>query len=285
MPALRHRVPLPRLFASATLLLGLLTGAPHAAEPATPAEPIVLGETFTLASTALAEQRRINVFRPTYYGEAIPGPLPVLYMPDGGMAEDFLHIAGLLQVSVSNGTVRPFLLVGIENTQRRRDLTGPTGVAKDREIAPVVGGSAAFRAFLRDELMPEIARHHAVTGERALIGESLAGLFVIETLMLEPALFDHYIAVDPSLWWNEGWILREAAALRAGKAKPAALFIAASHPSEIGELSARLIAAWQPLTGNGFRLDYLPLRDETHATIFHPAALRALRSLLAPPAR
>jgi enterochelin esterase-like enzyme len=51
--------------------------------------------------------------------------LPVLYMPDGGMAEDFLHVAGLVQVSVGNGTMRPFLLVGIENTQRRRDMTGP----------------------------------------------------------------------------------------------------------------------------------------------------------------
>ncbi len=48
--------------------------------------------------------------------------LTVLYMPDGGMDEDFLHVAGLVQVSTGNGTMRPFLLVGIENTERRRNL-------------------------------------------------------------------------------------------------------------------------------------------------------------------
>ena len=47
-------------------------------------------------------------------------------MPDGGIAEDFLHVAGLVPVSVGNGTMRPFILGGIENTERRRDMTGPT---------------------------------------------------------------------------------------------------------------------------------------------------------------
>src|SRR5215213_9846655 len=61
--------------------------------------------------------------------------LPVLYMPDGGTSEDFIHVAGLLQVSIGNGTMRPFILVGIENTERRRDMTGPTTVEEDRRIA------------------------------------------------------------------------------------------------------------------------------------------------------
>jgi predicted alpha/beta superfamily hydrolase len=81
---------------------------------------------------------------------------PVLYMPDGGIEEDFLHVAGLVQVSVGNGTMRPFILVGIENTARRRDLTGPTTRAEDKKIAPKVGGSAAFRQFIREELMPTV---------------------------------------------------------------------------------------------------------------------------------
>ena len=51
-------------------------------------------------------------------------------------------------------TMRPFILVGIENTQRRRDLTGSTTNAEDRKIAPRVGGSAAFRQFICEKLMP-----------------------------------------------------------------------------------------------------------------------------------
>lgn len=64
-------------------------GAPHNV-----ASPIVIGESFTIDSRALGEVRRINVFLPTVYGEPPAGPIPVLYMPDGGVAEDFLHVAG-----------------------------------------------------------------------------------------------------------------------------------------------------------------------------------------------
>src|SRR5205823_9435509 len=120
----------------------------------------VVGETFTVESKVLGETRRINVYLPPDYAESQDLRLPVLYLLDGGMAEDFLHIAGLVQVSVGNGTMRPFVLVGIENTQRRRDLTGPTTNEKDKKIAPKVGGSAVFRQFIRTELMPQIGRAH-----------------------------------------------------------------------------------------------------------------------------
>ena len=118
------------------------------------------------------------------------------------MGEDFLHVVGLVQVLVGNGSMWPFLLVGIENTQRRRNLTGPTTNAEDQKIAPQVGGSAAFRQFIREGLMPKIRQRYRTTAETAIVGESLAGLFVVETLLLELGLFDTYLAFDPSLWWS-----------------------------------------------------------------------------------
>jgi predicted alpha/beta superfamily hydrolase len=142
-------------------------------------EPLIVGDTFTIDSKVLGEKRRINVYLPPGYKESSDSRVPVLYMPDGGMAEDFLHIAGLVQISVTNGTMRPFLLVGIENTQRRRDMTGPTENEEDKKIAPRVGGSLAFRTFIRGELMPEIRRRYRTTVETAIVGESLAGLFVV----------------------------------------------------------------------------------------------------------
>src|SRR4029078_3114562 len=135
---------------------------------------------------------------------------PVLYMPDGGIGEDFLHVAGLVQGPGGNETMRPFMLVGIENTQRRRDLTGPTQNAEDRKIAPQVGGASAFRRFVRAERMPAVKARYRTTDETAIIGESLAGLFVVETLLTEPDLFDTYIAFDPSLWWNDGALVKDA---------------------------------------------------------------------------
>ena len=164
--------------------------------------------------------------------------MPVLYMPDGGMAEDFLHVAGLVQVSVGNGTMRPFLLVGIENTERRRDMTGPTENAEDKKIAPHVGGSAAFRKFIRDELMPQVKQRYRTTDETAIVGESLAGLFVVETFFLEPDLFDTYIAFDPSLWWNDHKLVDGAAAwLHARPRLAKALYLASS--SETAATSIR----------------------------------------------
>ena len=106
-----------------TLLCWLLLPAAAAHAQAHPqahaAAPLVIGETFTIESKTLGETRRINVYLPPAYTAATSSRLPVVYMPDGGMAEDFLHVAGLVQVSVGNGTMRPFILVGIENTQRR----------------------------------------------------------------------------------------------------------------------------------------------------------------------
>src|SRR5262245_23993414 len=99
--------------------------APKTARDAAP-EPLIIGDSFTIDSQVLGEARRVNVFVPTVYGQKLADPMPVLYMPDGGLDEDFLHIAGLVEVLVSNGGMRPFILVGIPNTQRRRDLTGPT---------------------------------------------------------------------------------------------------------------------------------------------------------------
>ena len=77
--------------------------------------------------------------------------------------------------------IKPLLLVGIENTQRRRDLTGFTEVEKDKEIAPIVGGSEKFRAFNKEELFPEIEKRYGTTSEKSIIGESASGLFVMET--------------------------------------------------------------------------------------------------------
>src|SRR5688500_4522257 len=86
-------------------------------------QPLVIGETFTIQSDVLRERRRINVYVPSTYYSSPDVRLPVLYMPDGGVDEDFIHVAGLVQVLAGNGTMRPFVLVGIENTERRRDLT------------------------------------------------------------------------------------------------------------------------------------------------------------------
>lgn len=249
---------------------------------ASPAAPLAVGETFTIRSKVLDETRRINVYLPPIYEDSANVRLPVLYMPDGGMREDFLHVAGLVQVSVGNGTMRPFVLVGIENTRRRRDLTGPTRNAEDRKIAPQVGGSAAFRKFIRTELMPVVDSRYRTTGETAIVGESLAGLFIVETFFLEPDLFDTYIAIDPSLWWNDHALVDSAAArLRSDRFGKRSLFLANSS-QDIDQLSKVLADTLAKYAPADLVWHYQPMMEETHATIYHPAALIAFRRMFEP---
>ncbi|OGX91707.1 alpha/beta hydrolase [Hymenobacter coccineus] len=248
-----------------------------------PAGPLAIGQTFTLASKVLGETRRINVYLPPGYADSAALRLPVLYMPDGGLQEDFLHVAGLVQVSVGNGTMRPFLLVGIENTARRRDLTGPTTNPDDKKIAPRVGGSAAFRQFIRTELMPDIKQRYRTTAETAIVGESLAGLFVVETLLLEPDLFDTYLAFDPSLWWNNAYLVQQAGPLLRAHPGPAkTLYLATSNEKQIVTDTQQFAKVLASPAGHGITWHYDPLPQETHGTIYHPAALKGCRLVFKP---
>jgi predicted alpha/beta superfamily hydrolase len=266
------------------ILIVMLVGSVScAARSATPATPLTIGETFTIESKILGEVRRINVYIPPAYSGSSETRLPVLYMPDGGIGEDFLHIAGLVQVLTGNGSMRPFLLVGIENTQRRRDMTGPTRNPEDKKIAPLVGGSAAFRRFIRSELMPVVNGRYRTTKETAVIGESLAGLFVVETLFVEPDLFDAYIAFDPSLWWNDSELVTGSRAF-AAIASQKTLYFASSREGELQRLSRQLAERLRKSAPANLTWHHEPMPGETHATIYHPAALEALRRLFKPAA-
>lgn len=259
------------------ILFGAITPVAQAGDGV---EPLAIGATYTLSSKALGETRRINVYTPPGNDAVDAPPLPVLVVLDGGIKEDFLHIAGLVQVSVGNGTMRPHLVVGIENTERRRDFTGPTTNAEDKKIAPRVGGSGAFRAFLRDELLPDVKARYRTTDEAAIVGESLAGLFIVETMLEEPRLFDTYIAVDPSLWWNNEALVKRAPAWAKTQGHPTVLlFLTASgdgNKASVAKIADALREA------PALKLVYEPIPEERHATIFHPAAMKAFRTLLGP---
>jgi predicted alpha/beta superfamily hydrolase len=245
--------------------------------------PLVIGETFTIDSKILNETRRINVYMPPAYTETASAALPVLYMPDGGTAEDFIHVAGLVQVLTSDNSMRPFILVGIENTERRRDMTGPTDVESDKKIAVRVGGSAAFRKFIRAELMPQVKKRYRTTSETAIVGESLAGLFVVETFLLEPDLFDTYIAFDPSLWWNNHKLVDDAARqLKINPLPNKTIYFASSSDDTSGYTQRFADALTKNASTNLVRWHYEKMPEEKHSTIYHPAALKAFRELFKP---
>lgn len=273
----------PRSIPRSWRSLGLLVALPLLAGPlsaqGSAQHPVPAHDTFTVASKALGETRRVNVHMPAGYHASATARFPVLYMPDGGVDEDFPHVVRTIDSLIALGAIRPVIVVGIPNTERRRDLTGPTRVASDSTIAPRVGGSAAFRRFIRDELIPTVQTRYRTTEERGIVGESLAGLFVVETFLAEPVLFQHYVALDPSVWWNNGALVDSAAArLAAFDTRPRTLYLANSDVPDIAAGSARLAALLRTRPPQGLAWVYAPRPDVTHATIYRkvgPAALAA----------
>jgi predicted alpha/beta superfamily hydrolase len=261
------------------IVLLLLTLLPLPRTPAMAAEaklPIHLS--LRVPSKVLDETRIVNIHVPDGYDGKSDTRYPVLYMLDGGVAEDFPHLASTLDALVEAGEIPPMLLVGVENTQRRRDLTGPTRIESDLAIAPVVGGSEAFRAFLSDELMPLVQTLYRVNDEASIIGESLAGLFVIETLFLKPALFDTYIALDPSLWWNAQQWWREAGTrLDAMPEVQVRLLLASAGDS--GDAAANLADALCRNPLERLRWIHVPRPDLRHDNIYRSFEREALQRM------
>ncbi|WP_426754526.1 alpha/beta hydrolase [Myxococcus sp. Y35] len=264
-------------------LLWLVLGCACASTRSVVQEAVPPNQTFTLESAKLKETRRITVYLPPGYEASAETRFPVLYMPDGGLQEDFPHVATTVDSAIRAGELRPLVVVGIENTVRRRDLTGPTSVPSDLEVAPVIGGSAAFRAFIQDELIPEVQRRYRVTEERAIIGESLAGLFIVETFFLQPELFDTYLALSPSLWWNAESLVQEAGERLA--ARPdlrAGLYVSSADEENIIPAVARLKDVLREHAPAGLKWEVEPRPDLRHDNIYRMSSPSVLRKWLPP---
>lgn len=261
------------------LVLVLCLPAARAAQPAPEVPPPY--QSTVLDSAAMKEQRRINVYLPPE--RQADRRYPVIYMPDGGVAEDFPHIANTIDAAIRDGRMAPVILVGIENTQRRRDMTGPTTVKSDRKIAPVVGGSAAFRRFITTELIPWVEANHPASERRGIIGESAAGLFIVETLFETPDLFDTRIALDPSLWWNGGKLVKDAAAwLAAHPDLRGRLYVAWAEPKTIGPNVRILKAALKASAPRDLDWQVVARPDLSHGTIYRALAPVVLPALYPP---
>lgn len=268
---------------SAVLALAVLCASSAAAQTAPPeGTPIVIGQSLTMESKILGQTRRINIHLPPGYATS-GKTYPVLYLMDGGEKEDFPHIAGLAQLGELSWTYREMIVVGVEGIDRRHDLTHPTSVAKEKSDYPTTGGSAAYRRFLAEELKPWVAARYRASGESAIIGESLAGLFVLETFLKQPTLFDAYIAASPSVWWSDQALARGAAADLAhwpATPGPRRLYLTVGNEgTTMQEGVDRIVAALKAANPPGLTFVYDPLHQEGHDTIYHPAALRAFRTV------
>ena len=198
-------------------------------------------------------------------------------MPDGGLKEDFPHIANTLDTLIKQNKIPPYILVGIENTVKRRDLSGPSKVEYDLKHFPEPGGAENFRGFIKNELFPIIDKKYRTNGKRAIIGESAASLFVIETFMLAPDMFDNYIAMDPALWWNNKYLIKSAKEhLDKFPKDEKRIWFAGSSAEDISETVSKTADILQVENLPNIKWKYSPEPKEKHKTIFRATKEKAI---------
>lgn len=174
---------------------------------------ISIGKTYKIYSKILGEERPYFVYLPESASEKTLGKqkYPVIYLLDGEQ-----HFQGLAAMMENMGSLRVFqecIIVAIPNIDRIRDFT-PThitsGIFLDSVSAKSSGGGEKFTAFLQKELIPEIESKYSTAPYRMLIGHSLGGLFVVNTLLKHTELFNSYISIDPALWYDNSKLSKEA---------------------------------------------------------------------------
>ena len=131
---------------------------------------------------------------------------PVLYLLDG--PGHFYSVTEMIkQLSANGNTIVPeMIIVAIPNTDRSLDLT-PSHVDIDvfsgDSIQYSSGGGNKFLDFMEDELIPHIEKTYPAAPYSTFVGHSFGGLSVINVLISRPHLFNNYVAIDPSLWWDD----------------------------------------------------------------------------------
>ncbi len=253
-------------------------------------KPFVLGVIDEIQSVELSEKRILNIYLPEGYNKNDTIKYPVVYLLDGSADEDFIHIVGLYQFNSFPwiDKVPKSIVVGIASVDRRRDFTYPTTIEKDKIKYPTTGKSARFIAFLENELQPFIEKNYKTNSSKTIIGQSLGGLLATEILLTKPSLFNKYIIVSPSLWWDNGSLLNKSSEILLANFKQKIdVYIGVGKEGlvpgdnpRVMEVDANLLAEKIKSAKNKsvkVFFDYLPQED--HATILHPAVFNALRYL------
>lgn len=250
----------------------------------------VLGVVDEIQSKELAEKRILNIYLPEGYQQNDTTKYPVIYLLDGSADEDFIHIVGLVQFNSFEwvNQVPKSIVVGIATVDRKRDFTFPTAIEADKKRYPTTGHSDKFISFIEKELQPYIQSKYKTDANKTLIGQSLGGLLATEILIKKPGLFNKYIIISPSLWWDDGSLLNQDSEIKENTFKQKTdVYIGVGKegltPTEIPrvmEVDANLLTE----KIKGFKnknvkvyFDFLP--QENHATIMHQAVSNSFKFL------
>ena len=239
--------------------------------------PLIIGEVIIRKSNILNEERTLNIYLPQQYDSS--KVYPVMYILDGSINEDFLHIAGLIQFFNMQFKMPDFIVVGVANVDRKRDFTFHTNLKDLQTQFPTTGHSDAFINYIEKELQPLIEKRYKTNAIKYIIGQSLGGLLAAEILLKKPQLFSHYLIVSPSIWWDNESLLQQQHKSQAD----ADIYVSISVGKKEGrmmlsgtkKLKKKLIHSKNP----NLKIDFNLMPKENHATILHNSVYAALLKL------
>ncbi len=238
-------------------------------------KPFQLGVIDELKSTVLNETRVLNIYLPEGYSPDSAALYPVVYLLDGSADEDFIHVTGLVQFCNFPwiDLLPKSIVVGIANVDRKRDFTFPTTIEEDKKATPTAGGADKFIQFLESELQPYIQKNYKAGKDKMLIGQSLGGLLATKILFERPDMFNQYVIVSPSLWWNRESLLRVT---RTPITQPTTVFVAVGKEGKVMERDAKhLYRLLKENVTPKLQVEFDFLKKENHATILHHAVYDA----------
>jgi predicted alpha/beta superfamily hydrolase len=237
----------------------------------------------TLKSSVLGEDRIILVRTPAEYATN-KASYPVLYMTDGDA--HIGHTASTIEFLTRNGRIPEMIVVGVTNTDRTRDLTPAKSTIKNAagEVQfPTAGGADNFLKFFETELIPHIQKEYRVQPYRILAGHSFGGLFAIHAMMAKPGLFHSYVAVSPSLQWENAEAFKRAEEfLKNQKELKVTLYTSlGNEPGGIGENFDKFRELLGRTNVKGFEWQADKMDDEDHGSVVLRSHYSGLRKIFA----
>ena len=244
--------------------------------------PIIIGETLEFYSEELEEIRTLNVYLPLGYDENESKTYPVIYLLDGSIDEGFTYISGLSQFCATKTKTMPeSIVIGVVNVDRRRDYTYQSRNQDDIYKFPTSGKSGKFIKFIDKELVPLITEKYNTNGDRTIIGQAFGGLLATEILLTKPELFDNYILISPSLWWDNAFLVTANTANILPKTK---IYMAVWNRDPLSLKAIAKLMAQLRLTNRLFpekslALNYDIIKDNDHGSIVRLAMHNAFKPI------
>ena len=228
---------------------------------------------FKINSAVLGEERTILVRVPAAYAGR-DEKFPVVYMTDAHPPQNAM-MAGLIEQQAWSGMMPEMILVGIQNTNRTRDLT-PTRLA-DRAGS---GGGGKFLQFLEKEVIPTVEKNFRTQPFRVFAGHSLGGLTAVYAALERPDLFNAYIAASPVLHWDNDFVIRRAEELfRQNRDWKKTMFVALGNEPEYTKGFHAFQALLKKTKPKNFEYEFEEFPKENHGSVVLPAYYAGLRKI------